>query len=934
MHSITPTGSGTEEDPYVYVIPDGIDFTGSGVIKMNDKYVAFDFSSGTGGLDMAAGSYFDLTGSDRNEDPGECTIILGNNSLTGFGKFITDDISKDSMDVNIIGSGDVTVTEFYMRVSDARAGALFIDVGGSVNIGSVDTHDRASGGGDGGDVTIHGADITIGDIDTRSLRTSSSNASSGDVVLEARDYVGTSMLNNTVNSYGVINTNSATGTDGDVTIRGVVVTLESGFSATAGDGSLNIYAGIVQYGKTATDLFIDNSGGGYSATHSVPWTGPGAEFYASEPSPNPGTEDVCPVVTLGWTKGILASSHDVYIGTDFNDVNDADSTYYPNVDYNNVDVNHYTPGPLLSSATYYWRVDEVNEPNLWTGPIWQFTTDKGTASNPSPTNDTAGVPVDTNLSWTRGCVASSHDVYIGTDFNDVNDANYTFHPNVDYDNVDVNTFDPGLLSLGTTYYWRVDQVNDPYPANVWVGTVWRFEVEDGKATDPSPANRTFWQPVDATLSWTTGALATSHDVYFGTDFDDVNDADSTYHPNVDYDNVDVNNYNPGSLALGTTYYWRVDEVSATTYVKGDIWRFTTVGILHLKVDLGLPMCGSTPDNTTTVPGTVKEGWWGRVFWGDTDMYMHDFAWEDGSRGSDPPATPGVAGSGVHFALDSGTGDGGYHVHGLCRDNLGGGGCPTGIPVGDPIANGWFHNIDWGGECTGDIHMRITDLPAGRYELISYHNHWEPCSQGTRNCLDCTSNMPPMTAVYATSLPVAGLPGCGVEWSGTGTGVTSLVEAYNIDVTSVLTDADVATSTIEFETDGSDVLVVYDGGNNDYPDPARPGREGSKGILNAFELKLKPLEHILEFIDTSVANGAIEGSGPGKSASNRLNALINMFEATSDLIAGGYLEDACGRLTAILKKCDGQVPPPDFISGEAVEELADMILQLMEDLECE
>ncbi|MHC4214698.1 MAG: hypothetical protein ACYSWP_15150 [Planctomycetota bacterium] len=172
---------------------------------------------------------------------------------------------------------------------------------------------------------------------------------------------------------------------------------------------------------------------------------------------------------------------------------------------------------------------------------------------------------------------------------------------------------------------------------------------------------------------------------------------------------------------------------------------------------------------------------------------------------------------------------------MCRDNLGGGGCPTGAPVGEPIANGWFHNIDWGGECTGDIHMRITDLPPGRYELISYHNHWEPCSQGTRNCLDCYSNMPPMTAVYATSLPVAGLPGCAVAWTGTGTGVTSHVEAYNIDVTSVLNDADVATSTIEFETDGSDVLVVYDGGDNTYPDPARPEREGSKGILNAFEI---------------------------------------------------------------------------------------------------
>lgn len=258
--------------------------------------------------------------------------------------------------------------------------------------------------------------------------------------------------------------------------------------------------------------------------------------------------------------------------------------------------------------------------------------------------------------------------------------------------------------------------------------------------------------------------------------------------------------------------------------------------LHLKVDLGLPMCESTPNYTVPVPGTVKEGWWGRVFWGDTDMYMHDFAWEDGSRAADPPNTPGVDGSGVHFALDCGFGEGGYHVHGMCRDNLGGEGCPTGFPLGEPIANGWFHDIDWGGECRGDIHMRITDLPPGRYELKSYHNHWEPCSKETRNCLDCTSDMPPMTGVYAMSLPVAGLPGCGVVWSGTGTGVTSLVEAYNIDVTSVLTDADVATSIIEFETDGSDVLVVYEGGDNTYPDPARPEREGHKGILNAFEIR--------------------------------------------------------------------------------------------------
>ncbi len=262
--------------------------------------------------------------------------------------------------------------------------------------------------------------------------------------------------------------------------------------------------------------------------------------------------------------------------------------------------------------------------------------------------------------------------------------------------------------------------------------------------------------------------------------------------------------------------------------------------VDLKVDLGLPMCGTGYMEYNPVPGTVKEGWWGRVFWGDADMYMHDFAWEDGSRQYEPPTTEGVDGSGVHFALDtSRAGNGGYHVHGMCRCTLAGDCCATGRPSGEPIANGWFHNIDWGGECRGDIHMRITGLPGGEYELKSYHNHWEPCSQGTRNCLNCNSNMPPMTGVYAMSLPVAGTgtpDGCGVLWGGTGTGVESLLEAYNIKVTSVLTDADVATSTIEFLTNGSDVLVVYEGGDNSYPDPARSGREGHKGILNAFELK--------------------------------------------------------------------------------------------------
>jgi len=264
---------------------------------------------------------------------------------------------------------------------------------------------------------------------------------------------------------------------------------------------------------------------------------------------------------------------------------------------------------------------------------------------------------------------------------------------------------------------------------------------------------------------------------------------------------------------------------------------------ELKVDLGLPQCyddGATVIRDPPVPGTVKEGWWGFVAARWADMYMHDAVWERGENGEGPPPdTNGIAGSGVHVALGcGGVGNGGFHVYNMCRDNLGGDGCPTGSPVGGPIANGWYHNVDWGGEATGDILMRINGLPAGEYVLISYHNHWEPCSQGTRNCLNCDSEMPNMPSVTAQSLPAGPLPGYN-GWNftpGTGTGVTPIEDAYDVDVTSVTSDDEVSTSTIRFHTDGSDVLVIYDGGDNTYPDPARPGREGSKAVLNAFCLQ--------------------------------------------------------------------------------------------------
>ena len=95
-----------------------------------------------------------------------------------------------------------------------------------------------------------------------------------------------------------------------------------------------------------------------------------------------------------------------------------------------------------------------------------------------------------------------------------------------------------------------------------------------------------------------------------------------------------------------------------------------------------------------------------------------------------------------------------------------------------------------------------------------------------------------------------------------------------------------------------------------------------------------IDAILDFFDQSVADGTLEGYGRGNSANGRLNALRNMLEMAGDLIAIGDIEGACRQLNAALRKCDGDSPPPDFVAGEAVEELYDMILELMDELGCE
>src|SRR6185503_6660914 len=111
------------------------------------------------------------------------------------------------------------------------------------------------------------------------------------------------------------------------------------------------------------------------------------------------------------------------------------------------------------------------------------------------------------------------------------------------------TYDPGTLSAGTTYYWRIDEINS---SGTTTGTVWSFTTlpVPGAASSPSPANGATLVDKNADLSWTAGSNAASHDVRFGTANPPpfvVNQAGTTY--------------DPGTLAVNTTYFWRIDEIN-------------------------------------------------------------------------------------------------------------------------------------------------------------------------------------------------------------------------------------------------------------------------------------------------------------------------------------------------------------------------------------
>ncbi len=101
-----------------------------------------------------------------------------------------------------------------------------------------------------------------------------------------------------------------------------------------------------------------------------------------------------------------------------------------------------------------------------------------------PPNGDANVPQDITLSWGAGDKAAQHQVYFGTDAEAV--ANATTDSAALYKGeqaLEKTSFSPGDLEWNTTYYWRVDEVNDASADSPWKGAVWSFTTADCLVVD-------------------------------------------------------------------------------------------------------------------------------------------------------------------------------------------------------------------------------------------------------------------------------------------------------------------------------------------------------------------------------------------------------------------------------------------------------------------
>ncbi|UCE48954.1 MAG: carbohydrate binding domain-containing protein [Phycisphaerales bacterium] len=257
------------------------------------------------------------------------------------------------------------------------------------------------------------------------------------------------------------------------------------------------------------------------------------------------------------------------------------------------------------------------------------------AAGPNPANGAIDVSRDVTLSWKPGNAAVTHDVYFGTNFDDVDSADVTDATGIYRTNLDLATtsFTPAEspLEWDQTYYWRIDAVNDTDPNSPWKGNVWSFTtanfvvVDDFESYNDIPTGEDgsnlvyvvwadgFDDPTKngSTIGYPTGASMETDDVYSGNqsvpvmyDNSTAGISEVTRMLNADWTQNEVltltlfykgrlsNDAEPMYIALNgiAIYHYNPNAVKVSSWIQWDI-------LLQDFADLGVNVAGI---NTLTI----------------------------------------------------------------------------------------------------------------------------------------------------------------------------------------------------------------------------------------------------------------------------------------------------------------------------------------------
>ena len=360
---------------------------------------------------------------------------------------------------------------------------------------------------------------------------------------------------------------------------------------------------------------------------------------ARDPSPADGDADVPRDVTLGWTPGEYASTHDVYWGVAYDEVNNA-STANPAsllVAHGQTAAACTPAGPLDFGQTYYWRVDEVNalpDRTVYRGDVWSLTTEpyayavrpiKAAASSsqastmgPEKTIDSSGLDASDQHSTSATDMWLSKKgqspIWIQYEFDSVVKLHqmWVWNFNQEVESIagfgaldvtietstdgaawttldDVPGFEDGTGEPNYVHNTTVDfggalakYVRLTISMNWASGTKQaglsevRFFCSPVRARAPQPAVGALGVALDSVLSWRPGREAAKHHLLLSTDANAVAGGTAPVKTLTSH-SLDLS---PLGLLYGKTYYWRVDEVNdaaPTTLWPGDVWSFTTTG---------------------------------------------------------------------------------------------------------------------------------------------------------------------------------------------------------------------------------------------------------------------------------------------------------------------------------------------------------------------